>query len=105
VRGEAARAAGWSDHGSEVVDDLVSVLVDHEPYVRCMAARSLGYLRAGQAFEALLPLLADSDAKVRLTAVNALERLDAHRLAARPELTDLAHDPDPGVVRAAERVR
>lgn len=105
VRGEAARAAGWSDHGSELVPELVEALGDTQAYTRAMAARSLGYLRAGQAFDALLPCLADSEPDVRLNAINALERLDAERLAARPELNDLAHDPDPGVVRAALRVR
>ncbi len=105
VRGEAARAAGWSEHGLELVADLVDTLPDQAPYTRAMAVRSLGYLRATQAFDALLPLLADSDPQVRLNAINALERLDAERLAQRPELGSLAHDADPRVVRAALRVR
>ncbi len=105
VRGEAARAAGWHKQGAVLADDLVAVLGDSSAYTRAMAARSLGYLRAASAYDALLPLLRDSDAEVRLQTLHALERLNAADLATRPELDDLAHDADPRVVRAAQSLR
>lgn len=105
VRGEAARAAGWRKDGAGLASDLARVLGDADPYTRAMAARSLGYLRAGAAFEPLLPLLGDPDAEVRLQALRALERLDAARLRARPEIPTLRADPDPRVARAAAALR
>ena len=42
VRGEAARAVGWHEHGAALADELVGTLSDDHPYARAMAARSLG---------------------------------------------------------------
>jgi hypothetical protein len=105
VRGEAARAAGWHAQGASLGAELARACGDVDPYTRAMAARSLGYLRVREGFAALLPLLRDADAGVRLQALHALERLDAEALRARPELDDLAHDPDAGVRRAATSLR
>lgn len=105
VRGEAARAAGWSEHGDQLIAELISALGDSDPYVRAMAARSLGTHRATQAFDALVPLLADADAEVRLRALRSMARIDPDATAARPELSDLAQDPDERVSRAAESLR
>jgi HEAT repeat protein len=105
LRGEAARAAGWSEHGEGLAPELMRALADLDPYVRAMAARSLGTHRVAQAFEALVPLLGDSDAEVRLRAMRSMARIDAEAMAARPELTDLAQDPDERVSRAAQSLR
>lgn len=105
VRGEAARAAGWSEHGGLLVGELVAALGDTDAYVRAMAARSLGTKRATEAFDALAPLLRDADADVRLRALRSMARIDAEALSARPELADLVHDSDERVSRAAQSLR
>ncbi len=105
VRAEAARAAGWHDSGATLASELISASSDDDAYVRAMAARSLGYLQLSAAFDSLALLLADPEARVRLQAINALERLDPQRLAEQPLLAVLARDPDPAVARAAQRVR
>jgi HEAT repeat protein len=105
VRGEAARAAGWSEHGDQLIAELIAALADSDAYVRANAARSLGTHRATQAFAALAPLLADADAEVRLRALRSMARIDGDALAARPELSDLAQDPDERVARAAQSLR
>ncbi len=105
VRGEAARAAGWSEHGPELVPDLVEALGDDDPYVRAMAARSLGTHRAATAFDALAPLLGDADADVRLRALRSMSRIDGDALAGMGVLDDLAQDPDERVARAARSLR
>mgnify|MGYP002639828874 CR=1 FL=1 len=105
VRGEAARAAGWSEHGDQLIAELIRALGDSDAYVRAMAARSLGTKRAASAFDALAPLLRDSDAEVRLRALRSMARIDADALALRPELADLAQDADERVARAANSLR
>ncbi len=105
VRGEAARAAGWSEHGDQLVAELIAALGDPDAYVRAMAARSLGTHRVAVAFDALAPLLRDPDAEVRLRALRSMARIDGETLAGRPELSDLAQDPDPRVARAASSLR
>ena len=105
VRGEAARAAGWSDHGDLLIPELMAALGDSDAYVRAMAARSLGTKRAADAFDALATLLRDDDAEVRLRALRSMTRIDGEAMAARPELGDLAQDPDERVSRAAQSLR
>jgi len=105
VRGEAARAAGWSDHGDQLIAELMAALGDSDAYVRAMAARSLGTKRAAVAFDALAPLLRDGDADVRLRTLRSMTRIDSEAMAVRPELSDLAQDPDERVARAAQSLR
>ena len=70
--------------------------------VRGAAARSLGWLRLGEARSALTAALKDPSADVRLTALRALERVDA--AAAQDAALGLTADPDPGVARAARTI-
>lgn len=104
VRAEAARAAGWHVDGAALATELTRALRDGDAEVREMAARSLGYRRVKSAFDALIPLLSDPAAGVRLQSLHALERLDASRLSALRELESLRSDPDPKVARAAEKL-
>ncbi len=105
VRAAAASTAGFHDRGEALAAELCDALRDESAAVRAMAARSLGYQRVAVAFEPLLPLLRDADAKARLEGLRALQRIDAAGLAVRPEMDALVHDPDPKVARAAQTVR
>ncbi|MCB9763366.1 MAG: HEAT repeat domain-containing protein [Alphaproteobacteria bacterium] len=103
VRAQAAAAAGYRDNLAELVPALTRALSDADGQVRAMAARSLGWSRDPATFDALAPLLSDSDAEARLQALHALERVDAKR-AAGLDLGALAADPDPRVARAAQQL-
>ena len=100
VRAEAAAAAGVHPQGATLGDALIVALRgDVDASVRGASARSLGWLRLGAASPALSAALSDPSADVRLTALRALERVDA--AAARAAAPRLLADPDPGVARAA----
>jgi HEAT repeat protein len=101
VRAEAAAAAGSHPQGASLGDALIAALRgDKDAAVRGAAARSLGWLRLSTASPALTTALSDPSAEVRLTALRALERVDA--AAARAAAPRLQADPDPGVARAAK---
>jgi HEAT repeat protein len=69
--------------------------------VRAEAARAAGMLRIHDAWQPLVKLLSDVDARVRFQAVRSLQRLDAVDAAALPEVDALRHDVDLKVQRAA----
>lgn len=54
---------------------LVELLKDPYPDIRCVAAESLGKIGDPKSGRALVPLLTDSDARVRETAARAIGRL------------------------------
>lgn len=103
VRAEAAAAAGAHPQGATLAAPLIAALAgDPDAEVRGAAARSLGWLRLGEARSALTAALKDPSADVRLTALRALERVDA--AAAQDAALGLTADPDPGVARAARTI-
>lgn len=80
-------------------DTLVQSAADLDPETRYLAVRALGVLE-GVPVGVFAERLQDDNAKVRLTALRALERQDptvAKRLA-----VELVDDPDPSLRRAAE---
>ncbi|MDP2307011.1 MAG: HEAT repeat domain-containing protein [Pseudomonadota bacterium] len=108
VRAAALRAIGAREDGGSYAAVVFAALGDTDPAVRAYAARAAGWLGLTGAWSAVVSLLADSDADVRLRAVAALERLGAEEAAALPGLRaltqDPTRDPDPRVARAALRV-
>lgn len=105
VRVEAAVVLGRHADGAAAADALVVALGDDAAMVRGRAARALGRHAVGTAFEPLRGALADDDAAVRLQALRALEKVDAARTAALPELGELAVDSDHRVARVATELR
>jgi len=103
VRAASARIAAYLD-APELVPALIHATADGSDEVAGLAARSLGVLRAGGAYEAVRELLGRSDAKARLRAVRALQRLDGARAHADPRIAALTDDADPRVARAAGEV-
>ena len=80
-------------------------LTDSDSPTRAMAARALGYLRDLGGAEALLPILDDPSAEVRLHALRSLDRV-APELAARELATNrLAGEVDERVLRVQNRIR
>lgn len=104
VRAAALRAIGERSDGADYAGSVLAALGDTDAEARACAARAAGWLGLSGAWDALVPMLADPDADVRLKAVAALERLDGGRAAALPGLRALTRDPDARVARAAERV-
>lgn len=104
VRLEAAVVAGAHADGGALADALVPALADTDAAVRGRAARALGRHAVADAWQPLRARLADADPTVRLQALRALERLDASAVAALPELSALAADPDARVARAAAQL-
>ncbi len=101
VRAAAARTAPWVTPVSAVGPLLLAALADAAAEVRSEAARSVGLLDVEGAWRPLVSLLADSDARVRLQALKALQRLDSVNAAALPQLESLRNDSDGRVQRAA----
>ncbi|MBN2800303.1 MAG: HEAT repeat domain-containing protein [Deltaproteobacteria bacterium] len=105
VRAEAAYVVGHRSDGARFAPSVVPLLSDAEPAVRAGAARALGWIAYAPAFDGLSALLVDPEPEVRLRSLRALERVDAARAAALPQLGALARDPDPRVARAAARLQ
>jgi HEAT repeat protein len=85
IRGEAAAAAG--PHASIADDKLVARLTDDpDPQVRAGAAKGLGHRKTAAAASALLAALGDGDQRVRLQAINAINRFVLWRTDYRAEL-------------------
>ena len=67
---------------------------------RASSLRALAWRDDAGAFEAIQPLLADKDAKVRGAAVRALGILDKARALGLSGVDALRNDPNPHVKRA-----
>ncbi len=100
VRQVAARGVSARTDGRLLQPELLLALQDSAPEVRAGAARSLGVLQLTATASALVPLLQDVDAEVRLHALRALDRLGAADVHA-PEL---GTDPDPRVQRLSTKI-
>lgn len=105
VRTRAAEAAAYAEIDPALADALLARLSDDTPEVRARSARALGWKKVGVAYEPLTALLGDADPAVRLQALSALERIDAERTAALPQLIELSEDADPKVARLAGQLR
>ncbi|MCO4769406.1 MAG: HEAT repeat domain-containing protein [Deltaproteobacteria bacterium] len=103
VRQVAALTVARRADGAVVAPALVDSLSDPSAAVRAAAAQSLGVVGDAQATDALLPLLSDADASVRLRALSALDRLDRSALSA-PQLRTLSADADSRVARRASKL-
>jgi hypothetical protein len=104
VRAEAATMAGWISEGATLEPQLLSALKEQDPQIRAAASRSLGVLEVASAFDAIVPLLADDSAEVRLQALHAIERIDAGQASKLDALRGLQNDPDSRVSRAAKKL-
>jgi len=104
VRAQACRTAGFHDAGAVLVPELLRALDDDDGQVRGDAARSLGWLRAEDAADALVPGLSDPVADVRLHTLRAISRLDPSGTSLVPWLISLVDDPDSRVARLARRL-
>jgi hypothetical protein len=88
----AARTAGFSKHGPELLPELYSSTFDSDWDLRAAAVQALGMLKLPQSRDVLVKALADESRDVRLQALLALESLDPEGLLELPELEKLAHD-------------
>jgi HEAT repeat protein len=103
VRVTAATVAGRHPEGATIAAALVDVL-DDVPDVQIAAARSLGYLHVESASPALTQLLASSNADVRLSSLQAIDRIDPAYAEGLSQLAALVDDADPTVARAAQKI-
>ena len=106
VAATAVRLLGYADRGdgAAVSAALIRSLTNGSGEVRRYAARSLGWRGDAQAFEHIVPLLADDRPGVRESAVRALGRLDRERARSLRGVVGLANDPHPGTARAAAKL-
>lgn len=103
VRTAAANMAGRHPDGASLAAPLIDAL-DDLPDVQLAAARSLGYLKVATATTALTDLLASPDAEVRLSSLQAIDRIDPSYAAGLSQLAVLVADADPTVARAAQTI-
>ncbi len=105
LRETAASVAAWRADGLELAAELRMALTDSDSRTRAMAARALGYLQDLDGAGALLPILDDPSAEVRLHALRSLDRV-APELAARELATSrLSGEVDERVLRVQNRIR
>ena len=88
----AARTAGFSRQGPDLVTELYSSTFDTDWDLRAAAVQSLGMLRLPQSREVLLKALYDEEREVRLQGLLALEQLDPEGVLWLPEIDLLARD-------------
>jgi hypothetical protein len=103
VRVTAATVAGRHPDGANLADALIEVL-DDVPDVQIAAARSLGYLHVESAAPALTQLLASQNADVRVSSLQAIDRIDPAYAEGLSQLAALVDDADPTVARAAQKI-
>lgn len=105
LRAAAATASGRRQDGLTLVADILALaLGDPEGSVRIAATRSLGQLRAAEAFEPLRANLGHAVPETRLSALRALARIDPARAAGLPELGRLQLDADARIAGAATKI-
>ena len=104
VRAAAARGAGWSKSGPQLIDALVTATQDGDHVVAGFAARSLGWLGASSAFDAVATVVDGPEWRSRLDALRALERIDAERATTHPVVLRARSDADERVARAASQI-
>ena len=105
VRSAAMRALFAVQDGAGLEDLLSAGLTDTSADVRAEAARAAGLVGDRASWDRLARLLDDADAQVRLSALRALEHIDAPRAAALPRVEALTHDADARVARMAVKLR
>lgn len=104
VRAEAARVASMRTDGAALAGELELALGDETPQVRAAAARTIGVLQVADARDTLVAGLTDSDARVRLQSLRAIDRIDPAYAASLPQLATLQGDADARVARVADRL-
>lgn len=104
VRLAAAIEAGRVSEGSQLGEPLAALLDDADTDVRLSAARSLGYLHADAGKPGLAIMLAADDARLRLAALQALNRIDPSDPIMLDRVDSLLADPDPKVAAAARKI-
>ncbi len=102
VRFEAVRLLGRRPDlkSARLVDGLKQALASDVVDIRWAAVRALAWRDDAGAFQAIQPLLADKDAKVRGAAVRSLGILDKARALGLSDVDRLRNDPNPHVKRA-----
>ena len=105
VRASAIRATPYVSIHAQLEPGVLGALSDADPVVRAEASRAAGWLQIHDAWDPLVKLLNDPDARVRLTAVRSLQRLDAAEAAGLPQIDTLRRDKDTKVQRAAMEVQ
>jgi hypothetical protein len=103
VRVAAANVAGRHPDGATLGPALIDAL-DDLPDVQIAAGRSLGYLRVQSATDALAGMLASPHAEVRLSSLQAIDRIDPAYAKGLSQLGALTADADPTVARAASKI-
>lgn len=89
--------------GASLAAPMIAAL-DDVPKVQLAAARSLGYLHADAATDALTGLLTSTHAAVRLASLQAIDRIDPEHAEGLTQLSVLVDDDDPKVARAAAKI-
>ncbi len=104
----ASRFTAGSTEGTELADSLATSLIgaldDVDVDVRLTAARSLGALGVEAAKPALTGMLGASEPKLRLAALQALDRIDPSYAEGLQQLGALQQDSDPKVAAAAAKI-
>lgn len=92
--------AALANLGEEAVDPLIRLLKDPDPFMRQVAASSLGKIAPARAVDPLIASLSDENSNVRTDAATALGRIGAER-AVEPLITILQQDSGPPFIAAA----
>lgn len=103
VQAEAARTAAAHPSGTRLAAELRVTLTSSDPAVRTEVARTLGILKIADARAALVAMLDDASADVRLESLRAIDRIQPGFAKTLP-LTKLAADDDRRIVALVARL-
>jgi hypothetical protein len=103
VQAEAARTAAAHPSGKQLATELRKALTSSDPAVRTEVARTLGILGITDARDALVALLDDASADVRLESLRAIDRIQPGFAKTLP-LATLAADTDPRIAALVARL-
>jgi HEAT repeats len=104
VRAAALQVLGGRADGAARADLVLTGTRDADPEVRAAAFQAVGWLGLSDLWDAAVVGLADPQARVRMKALRALERLDADRAVTLPEVQAMSQDPDTSVASVARRL-
>jgi hypothetical protein len=103
VQAEAARTAAAHPSGKQLATELRATLSSSDPAVRTEVARTLGILAIADARDALVAMLDDASADVRLESLRAIDRIQPGFAKTLP-LGTLATDADPRIAALVARL-
>lgn len=104
VRATALQVLAGRADGAARADLVLRGSSDSDYEVRAAAMQAIGWLGLADLWDTAVGGLSDPEARVRMKALRALERLDSARAVSLTQVQAMAQDPDKSVASVARRL-